>query len=109
MTPIIRQIERKKKNNKLRRSDKYRRRHPGWNADIWHWTRRNDRPLSKGKPYKQNLWNKEAKWNKTTFNIAGFKFVTSKQTLSKKPYSLLNHIITDIEGGILIDRSAFLT
>ena len=32
--------------------------------------------------------------------------MTSKQTLSKEPYSLLNHITTDIKGEIFIDRPA---
>jgi len=39
-------------------------------------------------------------------NIGGFKFVTSEQTLSKEPYSLLNHITTDIERKHFIDRPA---
>jgi len=43
---------------------------------------------------------------KNTLNIGGFKFVTSKQTLSKEPYSLLNHITTDMKEEIFIDRPA---
>jgi len=43
---------------------------------------------------------------KVTLNIGGFKCVTLKQTLSKEPYSLLNHITTDIKGEIFIDRPA---